>query len=368
MPITCNARLVDVGARREPRDSPPLDDTPSVGRSVWTGLLAAAGAVATLAGLLYFVGAVSLWIALRNRGYSPDVAIAHQPRTQLIAIGIRGGIVVVAIGVALLAVSLSVARIGRVRAVAKRTRFRYACAAAFALLLAASFVSWRWLALAIGVSTLLVQNAAQLRFPSRWKHRYWIGVLVPATMAAIAWVAGGIVRVSTVEITPPSKTPLVTIHVREATCNSSPGYANLEESLPLDEYRGCEKPEVECRTRYAVLEGKWVPIAEYNECKNENALSEAAIKRRLKDMCDVPYFGESESLIYVGAINNVVQTAGRACRWDAGPLVELRRDEVLLSFRPRPGFLGVSRTRPIRTALDAVANFFRGVDARLLPE
>ena len=187
-------------------------------------------------------------------------------------------------------------------------------------------------------------------------------------MTAIAWVTGGPVRIPTVEVTPASKTPLLRIFTNEADCRESPPGQAIRGGafISLTEH-GCEKP-LACGTTYAVLEGKWVPLAEDNGCERPNVLRESAVVRRLRDLCDVPYFGESENLIYVGSITNVLQTERRSCRWDAGPLVELRREDVLLSFRRGRGFLGGSRERPIRSGWNAIANFARGVDARLLPE
>jgi ABC-type uncharacterized transport system permease subunit len=54
-------------------------------RRVWGGLLAVAGVVAGLAAIVYVIGAATLWLALRNSGYSPDIGIEHEPRSQVIA-------------------------------------------------------------------------------------------------------------------------------------------------------------------------------------------------------------------------------------------------------------------------------------------
>ena len=140
--------------------TPTEDARLVVARRVWAALLAGAGAVATLAGFLYFVGALSLWIALRFRDYSADVVIQHQPREQLIGIGLRGAIFLTALAGTLLLLSVLSMRFRRVRKrvrkVARKTRLRKIGVAAVLPLFVASFVSWRYVALAILWSTLLI--------------------------------------------------------------------------------------------------------------------------------------------------------------------------------------------------------------------
>ena len=317
------------------------DDKPFGARDVWTALLAAAGAVATLAGLMYFVGAVSLWIALRNRGYPAEFAIEHQPRGQLIGIGIRGGIALATISLILLAGSFCLSKIPFVRTIAGRATLRGACVASFLLLVVASFVSWRWFALSIAASALLIAERGFGAF--RWPlaaGRYLLAALAAATVTTIAWVAGGIVTIPRVQITPATSTPVQGLHLTEERCEAG-------------------------STWYAEVEGKKIPISEYNGCERSDALREATIIRKLEGICGVPYFGETDSLLYVGAITKVLHN-GRGCRWDPGPIVELRRDEVRLSFRGKT-FLAPSRRPPISAVWHGIWSFFDGVDLRLLP-
>ena len=153
-------------------------------RTSWEGLLAVAGAIAALAGLVYFLGALTFWLALRTRGYSADIGIEHQPRSQLIGLGLRGVGFVVWVAVLLVIARMVVIRIPGVA----KVRFRYTAGMAAVLLIAASFVSWRWLALAIAASTLLIVIAVQCRLPARWHPLYWLALLVPAIFTALLWL------------------------------------------------------------------------------------------------------------------------------------------------------------------------------------
>ena len=147
-------------------------------RTSWEGLLAVAGAIAALAGLVYFLGALTFWLALRTRGYSADIGIEHQPRSQLIGLGLRGVGFVVWVAVLLVIARMVVIRIPGVAA-----PICYTAGMAAVLLIAASFVSWRWLALAIAASTLLIVIAVGL--PARWHPLYWLALLVPAPAVPI---------------------------------------------------------------------------------------------------------------------------------------------------------------------------------------
>jgi hypothetical protein len=59
--------------------------------------LAIAGAVAGIAVMLYFVGAVTIWARLRAAGLPADIATEHYPRAEVIALGVRGVIAIVAL-------------------------------------------------------------------------------------------------------------------------------------------------------------------------------------------------------------------------------------------------------------------------------
>jgi hypothetical protein len=330
------------------------DDAQQVARGTWSALLAVAGAVATLTGLVYFVGALSLWIALRHRGYSADVVIRHQPREQLIAIGLRGALLLTAIAVALALVSLMSMRSKRVSKRVGEASFRRIAVFACLLLVGASVLSWRYVALAMVVSTLIIFNAVRTHLSERWRLWYWVILLAPATLATVAWVAGGRVLVPAVDVTPVSSTP-----VRDPWIGQ-PDKEAIAEGAPDPSCGGGS-------TSYGYVGGRWIPVKELDECSRPDALPTATIRRRLQSECPVPYFGETDGLVYLGEIKDVLQGAGGGCTWDAGAVVELKREEIRLSFRKEKIYLGTSTRRPIVASGLAVWRFIEGVDARLLP-
>jgi hypothetical protein len=74
----------------------------------WEVVLQVAGALGGLAGLVYTIGATTIWLRARLVGLPADVAVEHEPRSSVIALGLRG-IVLVAVayvGVAVLAAAL----------------------------------------------------------------------------------------------------------------------------------------------------------------------------------------------------------------------------------------------------------------------
>jgi hypothetical protein len=324
------------GARKPP---PPPEDGRLLTRTLWGAVVAVAGAVVGLAGLLYFIGAVTLWLALRNKGYSTDAAIEHQTRGRLISLGLRDVGFVLLVAVVVVIAEVVVMGVPSFRSLAAKIRFRYAAGAAVLLLLAASLMSWRWLAFAIAASTLVLVVAMQLRFPARWRQLYWFALLVPATLTALAWMFGSTVRLPAVTTDPTSALPLLSFHSFKSQC--------LVSGKPAE-------------SSYARLDGRILWIAEGNNCRRRNALPYAEILTRFKSNCSVLYFGETGTFAYLGAIRNVTQSPGGRCNYDAGPIVELRRDTVRLRFLRAKGNLSfpVSQRLPIKAAEDALASFF----------
>jgi hypothetical protein len=310
-------------------------------RSYWAALLALAGAVATLAGFVYFIGALSLWIALRNRGFSADVVIQHQPRSEIIGVGLRGAMAVLLISLVLLLGSFLVARVAAVRSQTVRAPgLRRAAVASLVMLLVAGLVSWRWVALALAVSTLLIIAALQ----DRWRRPYWVALIGVATLTSLAWVAGGVVRIPVVTVTPASASPVEPRFFRQ-WCN-----------------------DAQDLTRFARVGGKKVARADLNECGLEPEMTEAAIRRELQRECSVPYFGETGSLVYLGEIRRTYQRADGSCRFDAGRIVEISRDRVKLSFLAAKGNLNPSPRRPLDAMWHGVRTYFGNLDLALRPE
>lgn len=311
-------------------------------RAFWGGLLAVAGAVAALAGLVYFIGAATLWLALRNRGYSADVAIEHQPRSQIIGLGLRGVGFVLLVAVVVVIARVVVLRLPGVRSLLERIRFRYAAGAAAVLLLVASAVSWRWLALAIAASTLLLVTAMQLRLPARWRQLYWLALLVPATLTSVSWLVGGRVYVNTVNTDPATALPLLSFHSWKSQCIVS------------------GKP---AESTYTMLRGERLWIAEGNGCSKEHAVPYAEILTRFKLACSVAYFGQTGDFVYLGAIRNVVHAPEGTCLFDPGPIVEVKRDDVRLRFLREKGFLTPPSRRPAEVAWEPFTSFLDEINA-----
>ena len=107
---------------------------------------------------------------------------------------------------------------------------------------------------------------------------------------------------------------------------------------------------------YAIVGGKPVPQIERNACNKPGARTELSIRRQLQKECSIPYFGETSSFVYLGAIRSVWQKADGTCQFGSGALVELRREDVRLSFLKEKGNLYPSRTRPLHAAWAAVAS------------
>jgi Na+-transporting methylmalonyl-CoA/oxaloacetate decarboxylase gamma subunit len=83
---------------------------------MWDRALALVGAVAGIAALLYAVGVSTLWLRYEVAGYPAGAAIEHEPRIEMIALGIRGVGVVLALLALLVAASWLVALLLRWRA------------------------------------------------------------------------------------------------------------------------------------------------------------------------------------------------------------------------------------------------------------
>jgi hypothetical protein len=87
-------------------DAPSGPAPPNGLSRAWSGLFQIAGAVAGIGALIYLVGAVTLWLRFESAGFPADAAIAHEPRSQVVALGVRG---LVGVGSVWLIVLLAVA-------------------------------------------------------------------------------------------------------------------------------------------------------------------------------------------------------------------------------------------------------------------
>jgi hypothetical protein len=318
----------------------------SLAKSVGGAALAVVGAAAGLAAVVYFIGATTLWLALRSTDYSPDAAIEHQSRSQIIAVGLRG--ILVVLGIALILALVPITReILRRRALEKSTGVVSATtpplwlrvvAAVFVLafLGLASAVGWRWLTLAIVASVFLLL----LVLPFRSWHA--AAILLAAVLAALSWQYGGPVNVRAAVVYPRSAHPIEGISLMEKACTRDDGAIRVG--------------------RFTKFQGDVVWVADRNPCGLKPAMERWAIMDHFREVCPVPYFGESGDFVYLGAITDVREIARRECRWSAGPIVELRRDQVLLSFLRGEVFLEPGSHTPLRSTWETLELIAESVD------
>jgi hypothetical protein len=272
-------------------------------------LIAVAGAATGVGLLMYVVGATTLWLALRSRGYSSDIAIAHEPRSLLIGLGLRGIVFVSVLSAVLGAIAAFILLQGRVCTVVCRVRFRWALLAAILLLFAAAWTTWRWFAVAIAVATLILAVSFRLRLAGFSQIWHGVALALAAALAALAWQYGGPVYVDSVR-------------VRPAELLLLQGVARKSEACPG------RRP----RSAYTFVRGRVYWIAELNPCGFVPTEARQKIARRFSRVCPVPYFGESGRYVYVGRMRNVGEIRSGHCSWQPGPIIELPRSRVLLQF------------------------------------
>jgi hypothetical protein len=291
---------------------------PSELARLWSAVAAVAAAIAGLGALVYFVGAATLWLALRNSGYGADSAIAHQSRSLMITLGLRG---LFFVAVLTMVVALAAALIVHTPGI-QRVRFRWIASVALVLVLAMSWTTWRWLAFAVVVSALMLMIGYTTRFPKYRRRWILLPAVIATAFAAIAWQYGVTVHVIAVRIRPEKVLPL----------HDPPLITSME---------WCESASGKrAASSYFKLGDEKVWIAEENDCHHPGAQARADIVAYVRRVCAVPYFGESDDFIYVGAIEGVFEAREDGCRWaHSGPIVELRRDRVRLEFTRSGAYL-----------------------------
>lgn len=270
---------------------------------VWDGVIAVAGATVGLATIIYFVGAVTVWVRLTSARVPPDVAIAHQSRSELISLGVRGVLAVTATILVLALVAYLIILVGAylryrwrlhrgletvpprnlfhasrsaVREL-KLGHFRILALIGIGLVVGTSFINWRVFGIVVA---LVVVIAVTLRYLHRYSVRrrkpslaQTMAVIVAAAAAAVAWQANEKIYVQTVIVDPPPKPFL-----------------------------------------------KNVPI---------------------------PYFGETDKYVYLGDIDRVTQSASNEFDWRyKHGIIEISRDEVELIFVYQQGDLNPNLDSP----------------------
>lgn len=273
--------------------APPV--TQSSAASLLASLLKIAGAVAGLTGILYVVGAITIWVRLRLAGFSPDVGLEHRSRWELVATGFRGviavtaacGAVLVSALIILVLLRLFSARLsenaqtkltaGVQRMVGERANPLRRPVPQGVVLLAviagSSFASWRVFGLvfllSVGALVVIYCVHAADSLAALTSAVSLGSIILAACIAGISWQLAAPVKIQPVLITP------------------LPGFLAKRSGNPA-----------------------------------------------LAEKTAFPYFGETDKYIYVAELTNVRRKKnGGCCRWKfTRRIVEVKRAEVLLRF------------------------------------
>ncbi len=186
----------------------------------WEFVLQLAGALGGLAGLVYVIGASTIWFRAKLVGLPADIAIEHESRSSVIAVGLRG-IVYVVIPYALAAVVAAVAlRVGIasfnrkpenqrhfgevVCGLATRlSRHPFRIALVDALLIAgASLWSWRAFAAVIGGVAAFGGALWWLDSTRKIKVVGTLGLALAAVVTGLGWQITNRIAVQGVWLTP----------------------------------------------------------------------------------------------------------------------------------------------------------------------
>jgi hypothetical protein len=262
----------------------------------WSGVLAVAGAAAGIAAFVYFVGAVTVWVRLKAAQLPADLAIAHWGRSELIAVGVRGTLLV-ALAVALGYFVLVVPRrtlAGGLAHVGPWWRWA-ALLAAVVTTVALAFTTWRYFGIALA---LLIAGTAMVRYldarrysgrPAAPSLAVILALVLAAAIAAIASQVNGVIAVRTAIVTQLPNASL--------------------ERLPEEED---------------------VPV---------------------------PYFGETSDLVYLAELSKVRPDGEGGYTWRYGhSLMEIPRDQVLLIHQTDPACL----RNELKSPAEAIADLVRG--------
>ena len=168
----------------------------------WAFVLQVAGSATALGALVYGTGAATMWIRMKESGYPADVAVEHQSRSEMIALGVRGFALV--IGVAL-AIGFAVLLLARLHAILTRplprlarwgehlgtVRERAGAALGLVGLIASAFVSWRvfGIVFTLGAGAWILYPAAEKR---RWPSpRRLLVAALTVVVGAVCWQISG---------------------------------------------------------------------------------------------------------------------------------------------------------------------------------
>jgi hypothetical protein len=208
-------------------------DRQGAGKLWLEGVVGVAGALGGLAGMVYVIGAATVWLRYRLIGLPSDVIVLHEPRATVVALGMRG---LVAVGVALIVLAalawfvawvawriwayLSLTPEERkdefgkpLRSVAEvcSARFRpgyrrLVVSVAGLAILGSAFVSWRVFAVAVVILVPLAAAFRALRLAHNSRNATLSTVMLVTAAAVIAgfsWQITPSIPVQSVLVDPP---------------------------------------------------------------------------------------------------------------------------------------------------------------------
>lgn len=188
----------------------------------WQFILTAAGAATGLAALVYVIGAAVIWLRAKLIGLPTGIAIAHLSRSAVIASGLLGVVVVIvpyAIGALLLVGIIAVVVSMRNLKKAKSQRVPHMtvihnlaerldehplpiAAGDAALIVGASFISWRVFAVVVGLVAAVGGGIRWLDLTKKTKTLGTLGLVVAAIVTGLGWQITGHIKVQSVSLQP----------------------------------------------------------------------------------------------------------------------------------------------------------------------
>ncbi len=187
----------------------------------WEFVLQLAGAVGGLASLVYVIGATTIWFRAKLVGLPADIAIEHESRSSVIAVGLRGILYVVlpyalvaALGAVALRIGISVhnrkpenqRHFNEVvcEGATKLSRHPFRIAAVDAILIgAASLWSWRAFAAVIGAVAAFGGALWWLDTTRKVKVVGTLGLALAAVVTGLGWQITNRIAVQGAWLTPP---------------------------------------------------------------------------------------------------------------------------------------------------------------------
>jgi hypothetical protein len=274
------------------------DDGPT---EAWGRLFQVAGATAGLGALIYLIGSATLWTRFRVADLPADVAVEHETRQEMVSLGLRGILLMLALLAVLTLVIVAIgelwwATVGHRRRAedslieACTTRLRETRAAtrrrligvSVVIAIGVSFTTWRAFGMVVGLLVVVVVALAAFEHGTRSRPQISLGsaavVLVACAVAGFTWQISGRVPVHSVIVVPPS----------------APAFARV----------------------------------------------------------GIPYFGETADRVYLGDIRQV-PSAGRSYTY-CHRILEVPRKDVRLIFEARAAFFNNRLHSPFKTLLDMV--------------